>query len=626
MKTSDSPSTSALGLLTPNAENFNHLLEVSAEAVIVVHRLNGRLLAVNSAACKLYGFPRQTLQTMRYPDIATETKSVVTIFNERREHVPLRYHRRADGLHFPVEMNLRWAGNGDEEYAFIAIRDVSEHFRRERQDKDEGQRYQALFRAAPYPLYLLNSRGIIIEANTAALERYRCEMADMLDQHVSAFLGDAQQAARYYLSRQSMLNAEWHRRHDGELFLADILLTRQQDNNGQTTLVAVRDITEERALIDRLKASEERWRFALEGQGDGLWDWNLASNELSVSDDFREAIGMPPGTGQENLAAWLKRISPDEAQPLSQAFSALLRGVTPLLEHQLRVRCRDGDYHWLEMRGKVMEWSLQGRALRIVGSIRDIEEERRKAEIEQSRQEKMLHTARLVSVGEIASALAHEVNQPLTAICNFSAVALHKLKAGAPENELNSLMQTIAEQAMRAGNITHQIRSFVKKGKTSLHPVSLKQIVVGIMPLASMQAKAFEATLSVDIEPELPKTLADQVQIEQLLLNLIRNGFEAMKQSPLPRDLRLNARRESDARIRVEVIDHGRGLSKAMIAGHWEPFYSDKEDGLGMGLSICRSIIENHSGHLWAEPTADGGAKFCFTLACAHEVAHAADD
>lgn len=623
MKTSDLPTNTALGLLAPSAENFNHLLEVSAEAVIVVHRLSGRLLAVNSAACRLYGFPRNTLQQMRYPDLATETKSVVTIFNERREHVPLRYHRRADGMHFPVEMNLRWAGSGDEEYAFIAIRDVSEHFRRERQDKDEGQRYQALFRAAPYPLYLLNSRGIIVEANTAALERYRCEMSEMLEQHVSTFLGDAQQAARYYLSRQSMLNAEWHRRRDGELFLADILLTRQQDSNGQMTLVAVRDITEERALIDRLKASEERWRFALEGQGDGLWDWNLDSNELSVSDDFREAIGMPTGSGQENLVAWLERISPDEKKPLSQAFSALIRGITPLLEHQLRVRCRSGDYHWLEMRGKVMEWSLQGRAMRIVGSIRDIEEERGRAEIEQSRQERMLHTARLVSVGEIASALAHEVNQPLTAICNFSAVALHKLKAGAPEQELTGLMQTIAEQAMRAGNITHQIRSFVKKGKTTLHPLSLKQIVAGILPLASMQAKAFEATLNIEIEPELPAVLADQVQIEQLQLNLIRNGFEAMKQSTTPRQLLLGARQDAEVRVRVEVIDHGRGLSTAMINGHWEPFYSDKEDGLGMGLSICRSIIENHSGHLWAEPAPEGGAKFCFTLACAQGGTHA---
>jgi PAS domain S-box-containing protein len=406
------------------------------------------------------------------------------------------------------------------------------------------------------------------------------------------------------------------------LFLADVLLTRQQNGNGPQTLIAVRDITEERALIDRLKASEERWRFALEGQGDGLWDWNLDNNELSVSDDFREAIGMPPGSGQENIVAWMERIDPSDEKPLSRAFSALIRGITPLLEHQLRVRCRGGAYHWLEMRGKVMEWSLQGRAVRIVGSIRDIEEERRKAEMEQCRQEQMLHTARLVSVGEIASALAHEVNQPLTAICNFSAVALHKLKAGAPENELTSLMQTIAEQAMRAGNITHQIRNFVKKGKTSLHPVSLKQLVAGILPLASMQAKAYEASLSIEIEDDLPAVLADQVQIEQLLLNLIRNGIEAMKQNITRRQLILRASPEPDARVRVDVIDHGHGLSAAMIEGHWEPFYSDKEDGLGMGLSICRSIIENHSSQLWAEPTMEGGAKFSFTLANVKEGAH----
>ncbi|MBK7416285.1 MAG: PAS domain-containing protein [Dechloromonas sp.] len=179
---------------------------------------------------------------------------------------------------------------------------------------------------------------------------------------------------------------------------------------------------------------------------------------------------MPTGSGQENLVAWLERISPDEKKPLSQAFSALIRGITPLLEHQLRVRCRSGDYHWLEMRGKVMEWSLQGRAMRIVGSIRDIEEERRRAEIEQSRQERMLHTARLVSVGEIASALAHEVNQPLTAICNFSAVALHKLKAGAPEQEPTGLMQTIAEMPCAQATSRTRFAALSKRAKPRYTP------------------------------------------------------------------------------------------------------------------------------------------------------------
>ena len=116
-------------------------------------------------------------------------------------------------------------------------------------------------------------------------------MSDLMEQHISRLLDDDQQAPRYYLSRHSFLPAQWHRRLDGSRFLADIQLSRQKDNDGTQTLVAVRDITEERALLERLKASEERWRFALEGQGDGLWDWNLESAELVVSDDFREALG-----------------------------------------------------------------------------------------------------------------------------------------------------------------------------------------------------------------------------------------------------------------------------------------------------------------------------------------------
>ena len=623
MKTSDCAALSAHSQLAPTPENLTHLLEVVSEAVIVVHRNSGRLLAANSNACTLYGYPRHVLMDMRYPDLATETKSVVAIFSERREHVPLRYHRRSDGRHFPVEMSLRWAGREPDDYAFIAIRDVSELFRRERQDKSDGQRYQALFKAAPYPLYLLNSRGIIVEANTAALERYACEMSDLMEQHISRLLDDDQQAPRYYLSRQSFLPAQWHRRLDGSRFLADIQLSRQKDNDGTQTLVAVRDITEERALLERLKASEERWRFALEGQGDGLWDWNLESAELVVSDDFREALGLTYGSGQENLAAWIGKVHPEDTQALEQALISLMKGNSTLIEHQLRVRCRNGDYRWLFLRGKVMDWNMQGRAMRIVGSVRDVEEEKQQADHERTRNEQILHTARLVSMGEIASALAHEINQPLTAICNFSAVALHKLKAKGPENELSGLLQTIAEQAMRAGQITHQIRSFVKKGKTTLRPLSIDRLISSLLPLAELQAKSFDASLSLEITAPLPQVMADQVQVEQLLLNLIRNGLEAMKDSAGARRLIIRAAIDAEQMLRIDVVDHGCGLPETMQNGHWETFYSSKEDGLGMGLSICRSIIENHRGHIWTLPNPNGGTTFCFTLPILPEESHA---
>lgn len=621
MRTSDLP---ALGpnRLAATRENLDHLIEVVRQAVIVVHRNSGHLLAVNAAACHLYGYPRPVLMEMRYPDLATESKSIATIFSERREHVPLRYHRRADGRHFPVEMTLRWAGSEPDDYAFIAIRDVSEMFRRERQDRSEGERYQALFRAAPYPLYLLNSRGIIVDINTAALERYGCDIADLLEQHVSRLLVDDLQAPRYYLSRQSFLPAQWHKRLDGSRFLADIQLSRQKDDDGTQTLVAVRDITEERALLDRLKASEERWRFALEGQGDGLWDWNLESGELMVSDDFREIIGMAHGTGRENLVSWVDRMHPEDAGLLESAIIGVLKGNSPLLEHHLRVRCRNGEYRWMALRGKVMEWNMTGRAVRVVGSVRDIEEEKRQADSERNRHEQMLHTARLISMGEIASALAHEINQPLTAICNFTAVAQLKLKGRSSKQELGGLLQTISEQAMRAGQITHQIRGFVKKGKTRLRPLELEPLIRSLLPLAELQAKPLATQLLLELEAELPRIWADQVQIEQLLLNLIRNGLEAMRETQPPRRLIIRAGHASEQQVGVEVIDHGCGLPENMIDGRWETFFTSKEDGLGMGLAICRSIIENHSGHLDALPGPEGGTIFRFTLPILQENNH----
>ncbi len=614
MRTSENAPARPTGPLAGGPGDFRDLLEVVGQPVIVVHRESGHLLAVNTAACRLYGYARTALLEMRYPDLATEAKSIAAIFSERREFVPLRYHRHADGRHFPVEMTLRWAGHAPDEYVFIALRDISERFQRERTGKSDGERYQALFHAAPYPLYVLNNRGIIVDANTAALERYGCDAAEMLAQHVSRFIDDERQAPRYYLSRHSFLPAQWQRQHDGSRFLADILLSRQQEAGGTQTMVTVRDITEERALLDRLKSSEERWRFALEGQGDGLWDWNLEARELIVSDDFREVLGLTATSLPDNFADWIERVHPNDRAALETALVNLLKGAAPLFDHHLRVRFRAGDYRWLALRGKVMEWNPQGRAVRIVGSVRDIEEETRRAERERAHHEQALHTARLISMGEIATALAHEINQPLTAICNFSAVALYKLKSGAPAEELTSLMQTISAQAMRAGQITHHIRSFVRKGKTALCPLDVGEIINGLLPLAEVQAKSFEAALSVELPGPLPRVLADRVQIEQVLLNLIRNGLEAMSETAPPRRLSLRAQPDERQGLRLEVADHGHGLPETMLQGRWEPFHSNKEDGLGMGLSICRSIIENHRGQIWAEAAPGGGTVFCFTL------------
>jgi signal transduction histidine kinase len=221
-------------------------------------------------------------------------------------------------------------------------------------------------------------------------------------------------------------------------------------------------------------------------------------------------------------------------------------------------------------------------------------------------------------MGEMASSLAHELNQPLTAINNYLMGAVARIRAAEQRNEviaaedLIDMMTKTARQAERAGTVIKRIRGFVKRSDPIRKFIDPAALVAEAVGLTEIDGRSLGITILQELDPELPSIYVDPILIEQVLVNLIKNGLESMREARL-KTLRVRIR-ITEGQILFSVIDRGHGVPKAMRDRLFDSFYTTKTEGMGMGLNICRSIIESHQGRLWFEDNADGGSTFKFSL------------
>ena len=249
------------------------------------------------------------------------------------------------------------------------------------------------------------------------------------------------------------------------------------------------------------------------------------------------------------------------------------------------------------------------------GFIRDLTERQVTQRRLHDLQAELAHVARITAMGTLATALAHELNQPLTAIANYVETARDLLHD--PDEDVlevvSEALNECASQSVRAGQIVRRLRDYISRGEIDRKPESLHQLVSEANVLAMIGAGAHGIEIEVQLDPAFDEVLVDRIQIQQVILNLVRNAIEAMDDAPVRR-VQISSGQEKEGSIRVTIADSGPGLDPALGEQMFQPFNSIKSQGMGLGLSICHTIIRGHAGRIWADASEWGGTAFHFTL------------
>lgn len=381
-------------------------------------------------------------------------------------------------------------------------------------------------------------------------------------------------------------------------------------------LLLLAGVIEERSRGEMaLREREERITLAAESANLAFWTINYETNESWMNDQGRAMFDFEPD-GPVTRELFLARVHPEDRKAVAEAIE-LARATSPTFEFEYRLLRLDGETRWLISRGRYVR-NDHGAIRELIGVAIDVTAQvNANLELRLQREE-MARMSRVSSMGELTASLAHELNQPLTAIASNAAAGSRWLDQGPPDPEtFKELLADVSADARRAGDIIHGIHHFVRKSEGTRRLVNLNDIVREVLRLLHSDLLGRKTTVETELLPNLPAVLADPVHLQQVLLNLLVNSLEAMHSAPEEkRRVIICTKCETNSFVSVSVRDYGAGLPPDNLEKVFAHFYSTKPNGMGMGLTIVRSIVEAHGGKLSAENTEDG-ARFSFRLPAA---------
>ncbi|ARS28903.1 PAS domain-containing sensor histidine kinase [Sphingomonas sp. KC8] len=408
---------------------------------------------------------------------------------------------------------------------------------------------------------------------------------------------------------------DWCIRKDGSEFLASIAITALSDDSGAARGFAkvLADITDRRAAEAALRTSESHLRSILSTVPDAMVVIDERGDILSFSAAAERLFGYREAEVVGNNVSMLMP-SPDRERHDGYIRRYLQTGEKRIIGIGRVVfgERRDGSTFPMEL---AIGEAAGSESRLFTGFIRDLTERRRTQEQLEELQSELIHVARVSAMGTMASTLAHELNQPITAVTNYVEAIRDLLGQPDPDDlpMIREALDDAAKEALRAGHIVRRLRDFVARGEVEKTVEKLPQLINEAAVLGLMGASERGIAPRFDLDPYASPVLVDRVQIQQVLINLIRNAVDAMASAP-ERRLVVTSQPDQPGFVRVTVADTGPGVAPDVAAQLFSAFVSTKKDGMGLGLSICRTIVEANGGRIWMEPGADGGTRFHFTL------------
>jgi two-component system sensor kinase FixL len=459
-----------------------------------------------------------------------------------------------------------------------------------------------------YAIFVLDPAGYIMTWNLGAQRIKGYTAKEIIGQHFSRFYDEEARKSNYPQKELVLAKARgrfedegWRIRKDGTKFWANVIISVVRNAQGELIGFSkvTRDLTERKQAELALQASKERLDLALDIAQMGIWEWDFTAAILHADKRTYELFGLEASTflpTYDNLFAY---VYVADKLKLQQQLTHAIEHRVPY-EFEFRVIWPDKSMHLLSSRGRVYYDEKTGQAKRLLNVCWDITQRKHAEDWIQRHQLELAQVARISSMTEMASSLAHELNQPLTVISTYTQLCLEYLETGRYQKEqLLESIQEAVKQSKRAGDILHRIKDLVSKRKLHLERCHIDQLVEESVALLRYEFPDYKINFQLNLAKLTQPLLFDKIQLQQVLLNLLRNSVEAVRDSNrLPVEITIQSRFIDEKQLLIAIKDNGPGIPEEVVTKILDPYFTTKPYGMGMGLTICRTIIKAHGGQL----------------------------
>jgi PAS domain S-box-containing protein len=486
--------------------------------------------------------------------------------------------------------------------------------------RDSEAQWKEVFEHNPVMYFMVDAAGTVLSVNTFGAAQLGYALSELLGQSVlMVFLPEDRQMVQDNVAVCLGKIGQTHSweirkiRKDGSiLWVRENAKAVRRLDDQLIVLIACEDITERKEAENALRQSEMYLAEAQRLSHTGSFGWRDPDGEIIWSAETFRIFGYERAPSVR-LDAVMQRIHPDDRGRVQQTIRRASRDGKDF-EHEYRLLMPDGSVKHVQATGHAVTDASDG--IQFVGAVTDVTASKRAATQLHEAQTNLGRVTRATALGQLTASIAHEVNQPLAAVVINAAACLRQLDRDPPDlREAHEAVQSIIKDGKRASEVIQRIRALVTKTTEQKTPLDLNEVINEVVCLVQHELLRHRVALRAELSPALPLVVADRVQLQQVILNLLINGVEAMQPvTDRPRELVIQTRQEDAHQALVTVRDCGVGIAAGTADQLFDAFFTTKSNGMGMGLSICRSIVEAHGGRLSASGNTGPGATFQFTL------------